>query len=158
MKTIDEVPMILRREIEALMIAPFLMAFSKEIGEEKTQEIARKVISDLATKAGEDMAKAVGGNSLECLGRALSCFGQDGILETDMKENTPECIRMNVTKCGYTKMYRKNGIEDFGTLLSCERDGCLFNGFNPDIEFTRTKTIMNGGDVCDFCLKMKKKD
>ena len=36
MKTIYDVPIILRREIEALMVKPFIDAFEKELGHEKT--------------------------------------------------------------------------------------------------------------------------
>ena len=35
MKTIYDVPIILRREIEALMVKPFIDAFEKELGHEK---------------------------------------------------------------------------------------------------------------------------
>jgi len=157
MKTNDEVPIILRREIEALMIAPFLNAFAEELGWDKTKEITRKVISELAGQAGRDLAKAAGGNSLECLGRVAMCFGQDGVLDAEVKENTADCVRMDVTKCDYVGMYKRLGLEELGSLLSCERDFYLFKGFNPDLEFTRTSTIMSGGKICDFCLKSKKK-
>ena len=43
MKTIYDVPIILRREIEALMVKPFIDAFEKELGHEKTYEILKKV-------------------------------------------------------------------------------------------------------------------
>ena len=36
METIYDVPVLLRREIEALMVKPFLDAFEKELGHEKT--------------------------------------------------------------------------------------------------------------------------
>lgn len=42
MKTIYDVPIILRREIEALMVKPFIDAFEKELGHEKTYEIVKK--------------------------------------------------------------------------------------------------------------------
>lgn len=41
MKTIYDVPIILRREIEALMVKPFIDAFEKELGHEKTYEIIK---------------------------------------------------------------------------------------------------------------------
>ena len=56
MQTIHDVPTILRREIEALYIAPFLDAFAKELGWEKTREIAAGVIGRIAEQAGKDAA------------------------------------------------------------------------------------------------------
>ena len=41
MKNIYDVPIILRREIEALMVKPFLDAFEKELGHDKTYEILK---------------------------------------------------------------------------------------------------------------------
>ena len=32
----------------------------------------------------------------------------------------------------------------------------LIEGFNPDIELTRTQTIMQGASHCDFRFKLKK--
>lgn len=158
MKTIDDVPMILRREIEARIVAPFLKAFAEELGWEKTKEITSKVISQDAGNSGKGLAQAAGGNSLTNLGLVVNRFGSDGVLETEVTENSPECIRMNVTKCDYVDMYKRLGLEEMGEMLSCERDTYLFKGFNPDIEFTRTSTIMSGGRVCNFCLKIKKKE
>ena len=40
--------------------------------------------------------------------------------------------------------------QDLGHLLSCGRDYALVQGFNPDITFKRTQTIMEGADFCDF--------
>jgi hypothetical protein len=47
-------------------------------------------------------------------------------------------------------MYRELGIPELGATMSCNRDGSLVEGFNTDIEFTRTQTIMGGADHCDF--------
>jgi L-2-amino-thiazoline-4-carboxylic acid hydrolase len=48
------------------------------------------------------------------------------------------------------------GIAEVGALLSCNRDFSLIEGFNPDIELTRTQTIMQGASHCDFRFKLKK--
>ena len=60
MKTINDVPMILRREIEARMVEPFIRAFAEEFGEEKTMEIVKGVIAGLAESAGAGLAKMLG--------------------------------------------------------------------------------------------------
>jgi hypothetical protein len=39
---------------------------------------------------------------------------------------------------------------EFGKILSCNRDGALIEGMNPEIRFTRTQTIMEGAPFCDF--------
>lgn len=156
MNTINDVPILLRREIEALMVAPFLEAFAKELGWDRTREIARSVIADLARQAGRGMAAAAGGNTLGDLMKVIPAFSQGGALEIEVKLPDPDCIRMDVTRCAYADMYRKNGLAELGSLLSCYRDNYLFEGFNPDLVFTRTETIMDGGNCCDFCLEQKR--
>ena len=47
MKTIYDVPIILRREIEALMVKPFIDAFEKELGHEKTYASAQEYPTNL---------------------------------------------------------------------------------------------------------------
>ncbi len=158
MQTINDVPILLRREIEALMVAPFLEAFAEELGWEKTLEISRGVIGELANKAGKGMAAAFGANDLEALCRMVPAFSNGGALKVNVVESTEECLRMDVVDCKYAEMYDRLGIKHLGPTLSCQRDTCLFAGFNPDIEFIRTKTIMNGDDRCDFCLKLEKKE
>ena len=61
-----------------------------------------------------------------------------------------------MTRCRYAELYRALGIADVGALLSCNRDFSLIEGFNPDIELTRTQTIMQGASHCDFRFKLKK--
>jgi hypothetical protein len=156
-QTVKDIPMPLQREIEARIIVPFIEAFAKEIGEEKTLEIASQVISRLAVYAGKQMADAIGDNSLDAfLTSMLPVFGQGGALKVEVKENTPDRVRMDVKECIYTKMYKETGMEKYGTLLSCQRDKYLFEGFNPDIVFKREGTIMEGFSCCDFCLEIKK--
>jgi hypothetical protein len=37
-----------------------------------------------------------------------------------------------------------------GAVLSCNRDFALIEGFNPEVELTRTQTIMGGATCCNF--------
>ena len=54
-----------RRKVEAMILGPMLRAFQKEIGIEKTNEIARTVITDLAREQGAQFASGIGSNGLE---------------------------------------------------------------------------------------------
>jgi hypothetical protein len=53
-------------------------------------------------------------------------------------------------------MYRDMGLGEIGHLLSCNRDGDFCIGYNPNMELTRTQTIMKGASHCDFRYRMKK--
>ena len=100
MQTIHEVPTILRREIEALYIAPFLDAFAKELGWEKTKEIAVAVIGGIAEQAGKDAAARVGGNTMELfLEKVHPGFGAGGAQESEAKVDENGVLCIDITKC-----------------------------------------------------------
>lgn len=42
------------------------------------------------------------------------------------------------------------GEPELGFLLVCTGDFAVAEGFGPDIKLTRTQTIMQGADHCDF--------
>ena len=154
MTDINSVPILIRREIEALMAVPLIKGYIQALGREEALKVAEGVVRNLAMESGKIMAAFAGGQTMEHLQKAVPMFSMGGALEFKIVEMTPTSAGLDVTRCKYAEMYREHGLEDFGFLLSCGRDYALFEGFNPDIKFTRTKTIMQGGDCCDFRLKV----
>lgn len=145
-QTADGVPILVRREIEARALRPFIEAFAEEFGRERTLDAARRVIASLAEDGGRAMASAAGGSSPECLERALDMFG----LGAELTREGDRVINYTVHSCPYKEMYERLGMEELGYLLSCERDPSTFAGFNKDIKFSREKSLMRGDDCCDM--------
>jgi L-2-amino-thiazoline-4-carboxylic acid hydrolase len=139
-----------RREIEASIVAPLFRAFAAEVGEERARAILTGVVKELAQQAGCAAAAALGGNDLSHLEAVVETWRQDEALSLDILRRDEEALEFNVTRCRFAEMYRRLGLEDLGALLSCNRDGSMIAGFNPDIEFRRTQTIMEGASHCDF--------
>jgi hypothetical protein len=153
---LTKVSILARREIEARILTPVMMALMRELGKERTLEIIGPVIQSLAREGGVQLAQLLGGNTLEHFAKGLSLWTREDALQLEVVEQNPTRYAFNVTRCRYAEMYRKLGISDLGVLLSCGRDSALIEGFNPQIEFTRTKTIMEGAPFCDFCYEMKR--
>jgi hypothetical protein len=153
---LSDVGILLRREIEARIVGPLIKAFINEIGKEKTLKIVQNMIEDLARDAGKDLVEWYGGNSLDEFEKSLELWTRDNALEVDVIERSDSRFFMNVTKCRYAEMYKELGIPEFGKVLSCARDFTLIEGFNPDIKLTRTQTILDGADFCDFRYEVKK--
>jgi len=152
---INSVGILVRREIEALLAVPLVRGFMEEFGREKALDIAGKVIRDLALESGRLLASPSGGNKMENLAKGVPLFSQGGALKIDVLEASPIKISMNVPECRYAEMYKEHGMEEFGCLLSCSRDFSLVEGFNPKIKLTRTQTIMEGANYCDFRFNME---
>ena len=156
METIYDVPVLLRREIEALMVKPFLDAFEKELGHEKTYEIVEKVIAEIAFEQGKEYAELLGGNGIDALMGQAEAWSSNDALDMQMYvENETDCYSP-VKRCAYVDMYERIGMKELGKVLSCLRDEFFYQGFNPEMEMCRSKTLMDGGDYCDFCFKFPK--
>jgi hypothetical protein len=149
------VTLLQQREIEARVLGPVFRAFAAELGEERAREILAEVVKQLARDAGCAAAHALGGNGLESLGKAIETWRARGALELDVLRRDDEALEFNVTRCRFAEMYHRLGLGDLGPLLSCNRDGSMIEGFNPDVEFTRTQTIMEGASHCDFRYKKR---
>ncbi len=146
---LNDVGILKRREIEARIVAPLLARLAAEYGD-GVYDVASDVIVDVARAQGAALAEQVGDQTLPGFARGLAAWSADGALETEIVELTDTTFAFDVSRCRYAEMYRALGLEDLGSMLSCNRDGSLIDGFNPNVEFTRTQTIMGGAAHCDF--------
>jgi hypothetical protein len=145
-----------RREIEARLLAPLLEAFSNEFGRDKVWEIASEVIQDIARQQGAQLASSLESNDLEHFAMTTDAWKKDNAIQTEVLEQTRKKFSFNVFRCRYADMYNHLGVPQLGKMLSCDRDYALVEGFNPDIKLTRTQTIMEGADFCDFCFEVQR--
>ncbi len=63
-------------------------------------------------------------------------------------------IRIHCTHCPSVKNYKDLNALDWGYELYCKGDYYMIEGFNPNINFTRTKTLMQGHDCCNHTYSM----
>ncbi len=144
------VPILVRREIEARVLGPMIKAFMEKVGKEKTLEILRPMITEQAEESGRDAAGRAGGDTMADYAGVMEFWAAGDSLEEERLELTDKTFRWNVTRCAYAEMYRELGLADLGFELSCSRDYAMLKGFNPKMRLDRTKTIMEGDDICDF--------
>lgn len=149
-------PLLQRREVEAGVIAPLFRAFAAELGEERAREILAGVVRQLARDAG--CAAAAGGNDLVHLKHAVEKWTEGGALELTVLRDDAGAFEFDVTRCRFAEMYHRLGLAELGPLLSCNRDGAMVEGFNPEITLTRTQTIMEGATRCDFRYRVEKSE
>lgn len=151
---LNDVGVLKRREIEARVIGPIIERFGEEFGQERVVELLRDVIIDVAKTQGEALAAVMGGKDLTHFADSMEAWTRGGALEIDIVDQEPNRFAFNVTRCQYAEMYRDLGMAELGAALSCNRDGTMVEGFNPDIAFTRTQTIMGGASHCDFVYEL----
>ena len=154
---LNQIGVLLRREIEARIVGPLLEALGNEFGRDRVLQVARDVIIKIAHEQGAELAKIVGGNTPAHLAGSLEFWKKDDALQMEVLEQTDEKLSLSVTRCRYAELYRALGIPELGAVLSCNRDFAMSSGFNPDLNLTRTQTIMEGAPFCDFRYVLQRK-
>lgn len=148
--SLNDIGVLKRREVEARIVAPLIERFAEEFGQDRVTELARETVIDVARDQGAALAEAMGGNGLTEFANSMTNWTKGGALEIEVREQTATTFAFDVVRCRYADMYRELDVPELGALLSCNRDGKMVEGFNSDIQFERTQTIMGGADHCDF--------
>ena len=151
-----EIPLLQQREIEAKVIAPLLRAFCREFGEERTLAVAAETLRELSRESGRETRKKFGSGLASLKENCIAKWNEGGALTSIMKEDNEDCCSFDVKECAFATLYKEIGCGDLGTVISCGRDAAFLEGFDETLELVRTKTIMEGGDCCDFCYRKKK--
>ena len=146
----ERIGVLTRREVEARLLAPLIEELSAEFGREAVIEVVRRAIIRIAREQGEALAKHMGGDTLGHFAESLQYWTQDNALEIDVLALDEYRFDLNVTRCRYAELYRALGVPELGAVFSCNRDGALIEGFNGEVELSRTQTIMEGAPFCNF--------
>ncbi len=139
-----------KRAIEALAIAPVIKMLFEKIGKEEALSMLKEVNQQEAFQRGKEIKRSEKGNGIEELVKDVSTWGDGGVIEMEVLEETSNTYFFNVHKCPYHQKYKELGITELGVCFSCCRDAPFALGFNPKLKLMRTKTIMEGSDYCDF--------
>ena len=150
-----DLPILERRRIEAMILKHVLDVITERSGRAEAEAVIGATCSRSAIEQGKALAEDLGhAPNLSDFADILPNWTKEDALEMDMLVTEPDEMAFNVTRCRYAEMYQEMGVGDIGHLLSCNRDGDFCVGYNPEIELTRTKTIMKGASQCDFRYKM----
>lgn len=152
-----DLPILERRRIEAMILKHVYDVISERSGKAEAEAVIGETCSRSAIEQGRHLAEDLGrAPDLEDFAAIMPNWTREDALEIEPLEMTADRMDFNVTRCRYAEMYREMGLGEIGHLLSCNRDGDFCIGYNPEIELTRTQTIMQGASHCDFRYRMKK--
>jgi len=70
-------------------------------------------------------------------------------------EHREDGVQMHCTRCPIVDYAKKTGGLEWAYHLYCVADPHIVEGFNPQIGFRRTKTLMEGHECCDHFYYMK---
>lgn len=154
---INEIPILVRRKIEAMILKHVLDVITDRSDRAEAEAVIGETCSRSAIEQGQQLADALGRTpDLTDFAAIQPNWTREDALQIETLEATEEKLDFNVTRCRYSEAYKEMGLGDIGHLLSCNRDGDFCIGYNPQMELTRTQTIMKGASHCDFRYRMKK--
>jgi hypothetical protein len=147
---LNEIGVLKRREIEARLLAPSVDALGEKFGRSEVLGVIRNVVVEIARRQGQELATRVGGNDLQAYAKSLDPWTRDNALQLRILDSNEGVLNFDVTQCRYAELYGSLGIEELGSILSCDRDAALIGGFNGEIALERKHTILQGSPSCDF--------
>ncbi len=151
-------PIIERRRIEAEILKHVYDVLRESHGEEVAKATIGTAVSRSAIQQGQRYREALGHEpDFKDFADILPNWTANDALRLDVKEERADKLAFDVTRCRYAEMYKEMGLGHIGHLLSCNRDGDFCVGYNPNMELTRTQTIMQGAPTCDFRYRMQPK-
>lgn len=142
-----------------------LTAFRDGWGVQDTVELLR----DLSATYGEKAGQAVEDYIAACLRMNWTLIGQREAREgTEIEdfinvlweplredgfdftvERAPGTAALRVTRCPIADLAERTGMHDWIYHLACATDFYTTPAFSPRIEFSRTKTLVQGHDCCN---------
>jgi L-2-amino-thiazoline-4-carboxylic acid hydrolase len=148
------VPVLEQVKIQAKVLVPLIKALQVELGEERVNALVRSTLGDLYRRYGEEFWQRKTANDLgRNIASAFVTFAREDALDYTVVKQSQDACDIDVTGCRYAEFYRALGEPELGFLLVCCADFSMAKGFGPDIELTRTQTIMQGASHCDFRYK-----
>ncbi len=80
---------------------------------------------------------------------------QRGIVAYEVATNDEKKTCLKVTRCLFAQLVEELKIpKDWGYDLYCQDDEYMVKGFNEEMEFSRSTTLMEGYDCCNHCYRL----
>jgi len=98
-----------------------------------------------------EIAEETGRSDPEYLFRLFT----DRVHEFEVVRKGPKALEVIVTKCVHAENFQSFNAEDVGMKMICMGDHAVVEGFNPEIKFTRPKTLMGGDECCHFFFELE---
>ena len=78
----------------------------------------------------------------------------DRVHEYEVVRKDRNALEVIVTRCAHAEVFQGSDAADVGMRMICMGDYAVVEGFNPDIKFTRPKTLMDGDECCHFIFEL----
>lgn len=136
---------------------PPMKNLMKEIGQKKFLEMLKRS-SILLQKVEPEKNIDYSDRTLKLWSENIinACKTMDNRLSYEIVRNDNERFEVNFTECLWAKTFREADAAEIGFAGVCYQDYEMAKAFNPKLTLTRTKTLMQGDNHCNFKWTMDK--
>ena len=151
-------PALARAKTQAQVLVPVLRAFREELGAERANRIARKALAEWRRQAIAEEPVLPGAPTERFRARNVAVAALIGdAVDALLLKDEPESIEFNITGCRFAQFFRELDEPELGFALTCSWDDTVAEEIGAgDVKLTRTGTIMQGANHCDFRYALKK--
>jgi hypothetical protein len=137
---------LLKRKITVMadIAVELLHAMEKNFGS-RAREVVREIINQQEFEARQNAGKPETDLRDFC---AMVDKAAVGTHKWEKTEDQPHSVGYGLTRCMYAEIFRELEEPELGFIM-CARDEPWVKSYNPKLAFKRTKTLMNGDEICD---------
>jgi hypothetical protein len=152
------IPLFDEVKLQAQILVPIINELRIELGKKKADELIGKAIRPYVRSVYHKIGERKSGEPFEKWEKAWDeirpRIGND--VEREYIRNDDSSREYNVKRCRFAEFFKEIGEPELGTMLMCDFDYYIAEIGAPIVVLTRTQTIMEGADHCDFCYTFKK--
>jgi hypothetical protein len=140
--------------VEMQVLLPVLKSMREELGEEHANRLIQDALRGWCRERFKVTGASIPGTPKE---KCDTIKKNDGVrtrehdLEFEILRWDSEALNYDVSRCKYAEFFREIGEPELGALLVCDNDHYLVEQVTgPEVEYSRTQSIMEGGSFCDI--------
>jgi len=152
------IPLLDELKIQAQILVPIINELRTELGKKEADELAGKAIRPHVRSVYHKIGERKSGSPFEKWEKVWEeirpRIGDD--VEREYIKNDDSARESNVKRCRFAEFFKEIGEPELGKMLMCDFDYYIAEIGAPVISLTRTQTIIEGADHCDFRYCFKK--
>ncbi|MBN1499788.1 MAG: L-2-amino-thiazoline-4-carboxylic acid hydrolase [Spirochaetes bacterium] len=153
-----KIPLLQEIKIQVDVLMPVIRKMRAELGKKKADSIIADALRPYIRRVYQEIGERKTGSPFEKWEQVWDeirpRIGDN--VERNFIKNDENGKEYNVTRCRFAEFFRELGEPELGVIMMCDFDYYIAETGKPVVELTRTQTLMEGADCCDFCYRYKK--
>ncbi len=131
-------------------LVQFVRSVRDELGDPELIRLLNLMSADIGRQVGARQAQNSPDTSFQTFVQVFRPPNFEDSLSHEVVEDTEKVFALEVTECVSAEVFRSAGLDgEIGHAAVCNMDYYWPPAFNPSFTMKRTKTLMQGHDICN---------